>query len=137
MKRKILILLTLLALVLTLLPACEVKADSSIKSISRPYIAQYECVQARYGNKNLLEEYDYIKITLLNKEELEVSFKPKDGEKKSAKCNYTLDPETRILQAEIGILGFKFKESVEVVNGKIVIVKNIGPAALVVVFEAK
>lgn len=120
-----------------MLPACDMKAEGSIKSITKPYIAQYECTEARFGNINILEQYEFIKIIILDKDQLEVNIKPKNGEKKSARCAYTLDPETRTLSAEVGILGYKFKESVVVKNGQFTISKIIGSKEFFVKFEVE
>ncbi|MDE7329645.1 MAG: hypothetical protein K2N30_00910, partial [Clostridia bacterium] len=112
MKRKLSLLVLLCALVsvAATLSACSISASGSIKSITKPYIAQYECIEARLGTQNLLEKYEYIIITFLDSEEMEISFKPNDGEKKSFKGNYSVDPETREFSGEMGIFGYTFRE---------------------------
>lgn len=141
MKKKLIILLTVVALCLFILPACKMDAEnftkSSVKSISKPYIAQYECVEARFGEENFLEYYDYIRVVLLNKNELELLYKLKDGDKKSVTGSYTLDPETREIDAEIGILGYKFKKKVKVEKGEILISHTIMQKELFMKFQAK
>ena len=141
MKKKLFILLTVVALCLFIMPACKINAGnltkSSVKSISKPYIAQYECVEARFGEDNFLECYDYIRVILLNKNELELLYKLKDGEKTSVVGTYTLDPETRIIDAEIGILRYKFKKKVEVKNGEILISHTIMQKELFMKFQTK
>ena len=66
MKRKFTLFILTLALTLAVLPACEsnvnFQTQGSIKTITRPYIAQYECTEARYGEIDLLENYEYNKI---------------------------------------------------------------------------
>lgn len=136
MKKKICLLALLFCAVL-LLPACGFDAQSSLKTITMPYIAEYECVEARLGSEDLLKKYDYFYISLLNKEEFEVSFKEKDGKRLIFKGKYTLDPKTRELSGEIGVLGFKYKESVTVKNGEFVIEKNMGPFPLYMKFRVR
>ncbi len=137
MKKKISLLLLLCVLVLTFLCACDPEiAKGSVKSLTKPYITTYECVEARLGNQNLLEKYDFIKITLLDKDELEVSFKPKKGEKKSFKGAYSVDPETREFSGEIGIFGMTFKEKTTIEKGRFTIYKNILTIPLIMKFEA-
>ena len=68
-------------LILILVPACSASttangASGSLKAITKPYIGEYECVAARLGESDLLEKYEFIKITLLDDEKMEVSFKP-------------------------------------------------------------
>ncbi len=58
------------AAVLSLVPACTDGADSSVKSLTKPYIAEYTCVEAKFGEADLLKEYDFIKITLVLLKEL-------------------------------------------------------------------
>lgn len=137
MKRKILPALAILAICLLIFPSCEVSADdSSVKSITKPYIAQYECTQARLGTKDILEDFDYIKIIMLSDNELELQYKSKGGRAKSFTGNYSIDTKTRELKAEIGILGFKYKESVIVENGKFTISKPINGKEFSAQFKA-
>ena len=137
MKRKISLLTVLLCAVLLLFPACGIDMQASIKTITKPYIAEYECVEARLGNENLLEKYEYFYITLVNSEELEISFREKDGKRTLLKGTYTIDPKTRELTGETGVIGFKFKETVTVKNGEFVIEKNLGPFPLYMKFKVK
>lgn len=137
MKRKFLIIaIALTALTLLLFPACDsISADGSVKTLTKPYIAQYQCIEARYGAVDLLEYFDYIKITMLNEKELEMSYKFKDGEKQSARGNYSVNPETRELEGNFGILGYEFKEKVIVKNGQFVISKIIDSKELYLKFK--
>ncbi len=137
MKRKLLVA-SILCLLLALLPACAITGErQSIKAITAPYVAEYECTEAHLGNEDFLSKYDYIKITLLDKKELEVSFKPVNGNKKSFKGEYTIDPQTRIFSGQIGILGCTFKESTKIEHGEFIITKNILSMPLVMKFEMK
>ncbi len=137
MRKKILLAVLTVALFLVLLPACDAKAQGSLKSLTLPYIAEYECVEARLGEKDLLEKYEYIKITLLDKSEAEVSFKPKDGKKFAFTGEYTVDPETRVLEGEFGILGIRYKEKTTVRNGSFTIIKNLFGSTLYMQFKVK
>lgn len=138
MKRKILPLLLILLCTLLILPACSgIDANASIKSITCPYIAQYECVEARYGDINFLKDYEFIRITLVDAEEMEFSFKPKGGEEKRAIGTYKIDPKTRELEGEIGILGYSYKEKVIVKKGQFSISKILGDKELFMKFETK
>ncbi len=137
MKRKKILIALLLFLTLLLFPACELDANGSIKSITRPYVAEYECVEARLGEEDLLERYEYIKITLIDKQEMEISFKSKNGKKHIYSSTYEVDPETREFSGEIGILGFKFKEKTKIENGSFTIERNILSKPLFMKFKAK
>lgn len=142
MKKKIKVLSLILCLVavLMLIPACSSIANadnSSLKSLTKPYIGEYECVEARLGEKNLLDKYEFIKITLLDDENMEVSYKPVNGKKKSYEGGYTVDPNTREFTGEIGIVGVKFKEKTKIENGEFVITKNLLTVPLIMKFKMK
>ena len=136
MKKRIIIFVVLLVTLLTFLPACDMKNAGPLKSITHPYIAQYECVEATLGNENLLDKFDYIKITLLDKDNLELNYKQKNGDSKSIKSNYSFDIKSRTLTAEIGLLGYTFKQSTVVEKGKFTISKSIGGKQLIMKFKA-
>lgn len=137
MKRKLLLISIIFALTLILLPACDAKNAGSLKSITRPYIAQYECTSATFGGDDILERFDYIEITLVNKKDMEVIYKPKGGDRKLIKTTYSLNTETRELTAEVGIYGYKFKETTKIQNGKFTISKAIGRKQLIMNFRMK
>ncbi|MDE7439238.1 MAG: hypothetical protein K2N23_01835 [Clostridia bacterium] len=136
MKKRFLFIAVLCTLMLTFLSACDIKNAGSLKSITNPYIAQYECVEATLGEEDLLKKYDYIKITLVDKENLEFNYRPKNGENKTLKSKYTFDVESRKLSAEVGILGYTFKQSTIVEKGKFTISKSIGGKQLIMKFKA-
>lgn len=125
------------SILLLLLPACDVRNAGSLKSLTRPYIAQYECTEATLGGENLFDTYEYIEIILVNKEEMQLIYKPKNGEKHTVEGTYTFNMDTRELTADIGILGYKFRESAKVEHGKFTISKAIGAKQLVMKFKAK
>lgn len=140
MKRRLLLIVPILTILMftLLLPACSaLDTDDSVKSLTKPYLAQYECTEARFGNMNILDYFDYIRITMINKDELEICYKPKDGERKCERGSYSIDPQTRELEAELGILGNKFKEKVVVKNGQFVISKVIDSNELYLKFQVK
>lgn len=126
------------ALLCAALTACNgVQADGSVKTVTRPYIAQYECTEAKLGDANLLNAFDYVKINFVNKDEFELIYKYKDGEKKTVSGNYSVDSQTRELTGDIGIFGYRFKEKVKIENGSFTVTKKIGDKQLFVKFEVK
>lgn len=142
MKKRFFIVVAILALCLCILPACKMDTtesftQTSVKTITKPYIAQYECVEARFGEDNFIEYYDYIRVILLNKNKMEVLYKLKDGERKSISGTYKVNTETREIDGEIGILGYKFKEKVKVEKGEFVISHIIMKKELYMKFQTK
>ena len=136
MKKRLIIFFVLCTLILTLLSACDMKNAGPLKSITHPYIAQYECVEATLGDEDLLDKFDYIKITLVNKDTLELNYKLKDGDNKTIESNYNFDVNSRTLTAEVGILGYSVKQSTVIEKGKFTISKSIGGKQLVMKFKA-
>ena len=111
-------------------------ANSSVKSLTKPYITTYECVKAQLGNDDLLEKYDYLKITFIDDENLEVSFKKKNGKRHAYTCNYEYDDKTKQFSAELTILGFKFKQATVIEHGKFTISMPIFNRTLIMVFAS-
>lgn len=143
MKKKFLFFTLIITLILILVPACSASTTAngtsggSLKAITKPYIGEYECVSARLGESDLLEKYEYIKITLIDDKKMEVSFKPKGGSKKSFEGAYEVNEETREFTGEVGIFGVKFKEATKIENGKFTITKLIFKTPLIMNFKMK
>ncbi len=137
MKRKLTILIAICSLLLILIPACDAREAGSLKALTKPYIAHYECTDATLGEENLLDKFEYIEIILVNKEKMELIYKQKDGEKRSLESKYSFNPKTRELTAEIGILGYTFRQSTIVEKGKFTITKTIGNKQLIMKFKVK
>ena len=137
MKRKLIVFAVMLTLALLLLPACDARKAGSLKTITRPYIATYECIEATLGGEDMLEKFDYIEIVLVDSKQMELIYKPKNGDKKIVKSDYSLDLQTHELTAEIGIYGYNFRESTVIENGKFTISKKIGTKQLIMKFQMK
>ena len=142
MKRRFLyITLILCTLLLLTLPACSTAQASgtsgSLKSLTKPYIGEYECIEARLGETNLLEKYEFITISLLDDKKMEISFKPKNGKKKTFDGAYEVNNETREFTGEVGILGVNFREATKIENGKFTITKLIFSMPLIMNFKMK
>jgi hypothetical protein len=131
---------SIFAMFLTIFMLCcafKIDENVSLKEFTNPHIATYECTYAMFGGDDLLEDFDYFKITLLNKKELEVSFKKHDEAKKSFVCPYEYVKKTHELTAEFGILGYKYRQKVTINDGKFTINFNILTKPLVMIFESK
>jgi hypothetical protein len=122
---------------ITFFCAFAIDKNSTLKDITHPYINRYECTSATLGDVDLLENFEYFRIDILNDSELEVSFKKKDDNAHSYKSTYTYDNKSGELVAEIGILGCKFKQAVVIQNGKFTITMPILYKTLVMNFAVK
>lgn len=122
MKKKYYLIFVILTLACIMLCAFTFDKDSSLKDLTHPYINTYECTAARLGNENLLEQYEYFRITFLDEKQLEVSFKRKKfGKKHVYLCNYQYDEKTSEFSAEIGLLGYRFRQKTKITDGKFTI----------------
>lgn len=111
-----------MALTCILLCAFTFDKQSSLKNLTHPYINTYECTAAQLGKEDLLEQYEYFKITFLDEKQLELSFKRKKGGKQHTyRCDYQYDEKTSEFSAELGILGYKFRQTTKISNGKFTI----------------
>lgn len=134
--RPILILPFLVAICL-LFPACTVNKTQSLKELTHPYINQYVCTKAQFGETNLLNGIQEIRLTFLDKESGELLVITSDGTRTTTKFPYTLNEETGELTAEIGIFGYRFHESVTIQNGNFTLAHNINGTPLLLHFEVK
>ena len=102
-----------------LLCACNISTDSSLKELTHPCVTRYECTYARWGETDFLEEFDYIRITLLDTEKMALEYK-KTGE----------------LTAEAGALGIKFKEKIKIEDGKFTVSLPLMGSPLIMKFQS-
>ena len=136
MKKRFIVITALCTLLLSLLSACELKNAGPLKAITRPYIAQYECIDATLGEENILDKFEFITVTLQNKDTMELSYKFKDGETKKVKSKYDFDYKTHTLTAEIGLFGYTFKQATVIEKGKFTVSKSFGGKQLIMKFKA-
>ncbi len=128
-----------LPLILCAMLACAFTFDrtSTLTDLTHPYINTYECTSARLGDEDLLEKYEYFTITFLDERTLEVSFKKQGGNRHAYTCEYTVDEKTQELTAELGIFGFKFRQSAIIENGKFTLCMPVLGKPLIMVFEVQ
>ena len=118
MKKKLIAVIFIAVACCMCLCAFTFDMNTSVKSLTKPYITTYDCTSAQLGNEDLLEKYDYLKITFLDDKKLEVSFKRKKGKRHAYTSEYKYDDKTGEISTEIGIFGFKFRQATKIENGK-------------------
>ena len=111
-------------------------SDSSLKSIAKPYLGDYECTQAMLGQEDLLSAYDFITLSL--KDDNTYVFKyGKAGEKPQEETGeYSYDLE----KGEICLSAGKnntIKRKFPIKNGTIYISFRMGTRHLIVKFKQK
>ena len=135
-KIKLLLLFVIVSTAITVFCGFTLDTKSSVKTLTKPYITTYECNVARLGNEDLLEKYDYLKITFLDDKKLEVSWKRKNGKRRSYECEYFYNDEKGTVEAELGILGFKFRQETKIENGRFTLSMPILGKPLIMIFAS-
>lgn len=115
---------------------CGRDTQSSLKELTDPYITRYECTLAEYGGQDFLERFDYIRVTLTDKENMELSYKYRGEEPKSYTCTYEYDEKTGELSAEAGFLGVNYNGKVNIENGKFTFSYPLAGRQLIMRFES-
>ena len=116
--------------------ACSISADSSLKELTDPYITRYECTRAEWGGQNFLDGYDYVRITLLDRENMELSYKKTGEDAHSYRCAYEYDDKTGELKAGADAPGIEFTEEIKIENGKFTISLPLLGRELIMQFES-
>jgi len=116
---------------------CDAENSGGIKTITHPYIAEYQCVEAKLGEIDLLKDFEYFTINFNDTKEIEVNAKPKYGQLKSVKGSYTVDENTNELNCDFGILGYNFKQKIIIDKGEFCVSKPIGDKLFFIKFKAK
>ena len=110
--------------------------ETTLADVTKPYLGEYECTQAQYGNTDYLKLFTYIKIEFESDNKYTVFYQMKDGNPKQASGKYTYDKdaETVTMQAD-EIMGIKKKFPIK--NGELVVNLEIGKKELVMKFAQK
>lgn len=119
-----------------LLCACNISADSSLKELTHPCVTRYECTYARWGETDFLDDFDYIRITLLDTEKMALEYKKTGESAHSYECSYALDEKTGEFTAEAGALGIKFKEKIKIEDGEFTVSLPLMGRQLIMKFQS-
>lgn len=137
MKKRLSAYILPLLLLCFVLCSCDVKNMGGVKSLTKPYINEYVCYYAALGERDLLEEVDYIKVTFLDGEKLEVSYKLTDGKKHAFECGYTHNDDTDEIIIDFGLFGAENKPRIIINDGKFCVTKQLGTKILTMKFKVK
>ena len=83
-----------------------------------------------------MDGYEYIRITLADESNMELSYKKPGESEHKFNCRYNCDQTTGELTAEGTALGIKMRESVKIENGKFTISLPLLGKQLVMDFES-
>lgn len=107
--RKILLFTGMLVSCLTL-SGCDVSQMSTLADLSKPYTGFYECESILYGDDDMTDRFEYIRLELSYGGEFELSYRSKEGNEGSYGGTYEADTEAEeiTLQMQYGFVSKSF-----------------------------
>ena len=94
--RKVFACLAPLLLAATILCGCSVSEMSTLRELSRPYTGEYECEKLTYAGRDLLGDYEYIRLTLEYGDEAALRWKDHAGGEGGFALSYEAEIEEGI-----------------------------------------
>lgn len=125
---------SLLAGVVSLLFSFSVLKSGSLTDITKPYLGEYECKNATFGDRDFTDEFSYIKLELKKDETFVLRYKTKQGRTGEETGYYTYNPNEESLCLSAGKNG-EIKRRFPIKNGRFEIVLTIGSQLLQLTFE--
>lgn len=110
---------------------------SGIKSLTKPYLNEYVCTYGMLGERDLLEDTEYIKVTFIDKQTLEISYKKTEGKKHAFECGYSHDDKTGEVVIDFGLFDAENKPRIIINDGRFTVSKQLGNKLLYMIFEVK
>ena len=115
---------------------CNAAELSSLRSFSKPYVGAYECTEARFGGRDLLEEFPSVILTLEEGGTCVLEAVSAGGRKHTAKGRYEYGEGDNILFTAT-VRGKKYSKNVVLDNGCFVIEQMFAGQKLFLKFEVK
>lgn len=81
-----------------------------LKSITRPYLGEYECTRALLGDRDYLEDFDYVRLELRSKDEYVLRYRKKGKKEGQTDGKYRYEEGTDKLILELDERGLVTKE---------------------------
>ena len=110
--------------------------NGSLTEVSKPYLGEYECKEARLGEEELLGDFSYIRLELLPNGKYTLRYCEKEGKKQELKGKYRYDENRETLTLYL-MQGGVFKREFPLKKGKITATVPLGDKTLVLQFEQK
>ncbi len=116
---------------------CKTEDLSSLYSLSKPYLCEYECTSATLGGKDMLKLFKYVHVELKKDGTFTVCAKPNVGVLYKKSGAYTYDEDTKILSASLIVAKKKYSKSTKLENGGFVVSVNYSGKQLIMKFVAR
>lgn len=115
---------------------CNAAELSSLRSFARPYLGAYECTEARFGGRDLLQDFPSVVLTLEEGGTCVLEAVSADGRKHTARGSYEYVEGDKILFTA-AVRGKKYSKNVALEDGCFVIEQMFAGQKLFLKFEAK
>ena len=127
---------SLLAGLISLLFSFSALRVGSINDVAKPYLGEYECKSATYGNKDLCKDYTSIVLELRADNTFYLRYVEKKGKKKEEKGTYEYDEDSKLLRFKRNGKS-EIKRDFYLEKGEITGTAKLGGRVLCVRFEQK
>lgn len=127
-------LLAAVCALLALLPWFRDAKTQGLTDITQPYLGTYECRLARWGDQDLLENFDYIRLELKKKNECVLRYRQRKQPEKTETGEYTYDKDRQTISFYIDKAPM-IKREFPVKRGVIYITLNKGAQTLSLQFH--
>lgn len=127
-------LLAAVCVLLALFPWFRDVKNQNLTDITQPYLGAYECRLARWGEQDLLEDFDYIRLELKKKNECVLHYRRRNEPEKTESGEYTYDQDRQTLSFSIGKMPM-IKREFPVKRGVIYITLSKGDRTLFMQFH--
>ena len=118
------------------LAGCNAAELSSLRAFAAPYVGAYECTEARFGGRDLLQDFQRITLTLEEGGACLLELVPQKGGKKTARGKYEYGEGNNVLFTAT-VRGRTVRKNVVFDNGTFVIEQMFAGQKLYLKFEVK
>lgn len=119
------------------LGACNAQELSSLRAFSTPYVGAYECMYAKFGQRDVFEDYREITLTLEESGAFVLSAVKKSGKEEKTRGKYEYDEEKDMLCFFLQIGSKIWRRECAVHNGSFVLSDTFAGKTLVMKFQVK
>ena len=110
--------------------------DVSIKDVEKPYLGEYICKEAKLGDEDLLEDFQYITLDLKADNSFVLFYRKKGEKGHEEKGEYLYDAKRKVLVLQ-GASRKALNVELPLEKGQFVVIARVGRKTLRVTFEQK
>ena len=126
--------LAILSMFLLCFPWWNTVKSQALTEIAKPYLGEYECRLAQLNEKNLLEDFSYIRLELKKEGECVLYAKDKKGKEKRVEGEYIYNNEKKTITFSVENLSF-IKREFPMKQGVIFVTIRQGDKTLLMQFQ--